>query len=86
MSQDKENKEQKPADVSSGVSRRSLFHVLGAVPAAAALASSPLMAEVNPHHAHLPVPPSRPVLPRRGLISDRFSTNISGRLSAFSAI
>jgi gluconate 2-dehydrogenase gamma chain len=56
MSQDKENKEQKPADVSSGVSRRSLFHVLGAVPAAAALASSPLMAEVNPHHAHLPVP------------------------------
>jgi gluconate 2-dehydrogenase gamma chain len=56
MSQDKENKEQKPADVSSGVSRRSLFHVLGAVPAAAALASSPLMAEVNPHHAHLSVP------------------------------
>jgi len=52
MSQDKKNEQQNP----SGVSRRGLFHVLGAVPAAAALASSPLMAEVNPHHAHLPVP------------------------------
>jgi gluconate 2-dehydrogenase gamma chain len=52
MSQDKKNEKQNP----SGVSRRGLFHVLGAVPAAAALASSPLMAEVNPHHAHLPVP------------------------------
>lgn len=56
MSQDKKNEQQNPAEVSTGVSRRSLFHVLGAVPAAAALASSPLMAEVNPHHAHLPVP------------------------------
>jgi gluconate 2-dehydrogenase gamma chain len=56
MSQEKKNEQQNPAEVSPGVSRRSLFHVLGAVPAAAALASSPLMAEVNQHHAHLPVP------------------------------
>lgn len=60
MSQDKKNEQQNPAEVSTGVSRRSLFHVLGAVPAAAALASSPLMAEVNPHHAHLPVPAVAP--------------------------
>jgi hypothetical protein len=37
-----------------GVSRRSLFQVLGAaVPAAAALAAQPLYAELGEHHAHL---------------------------------
>jgi gluconate 2-dehydrogenase gamma chain len=39
-----------------GVSRRSLFQILGAAAPAAALSSRPLLAEVNEHHAHLPVP------------------------------
>jgi hypothetical protein len=38
------------------VSRRSIFQIIGSVPAVAALASRPAVAEVNEHHAHLPVP------------------------------
>lgn len=54
---DQGHEEQNSAEnVSAGVSRRGLFQVLGAVPAAAAFASRPALAEVNPHHAHLPVP------------------------------
>jgi gluconate 2-dehydrogenase gamma chain len=57
MSQDKKHEQENPAETApGGVSRRSLFQVLGAAPAAAALISSPLRAEVNPHHAHLPMP------------------------------
>lgn len=40
-----------------GVSRRSLFQIFGAAPAAAVVMSvRPVLAQVNPHHAHLPVP------------------------------
>ncbi len=57
MSQDKNQEQQNVVEnASGGVSRRTLFQVLGAAPAAAALVSSPLRAEVNPHHAHLPMP------------------------------
>jgi hypothetical protein len=56
MSQDKNDEQRNGTKENAGVSRRGLFHVLGAVPAAAALVSTPLRAEVNPHHAHLPMP------------------------------
>jgi hypothetical protein len=39
-----------------GVSRRGLFQILGSAPAVAALTSRPMLAQVNRHHAHLPVP------------------------------
>ncbi len=42
-------------DSTNGVSRRGLLQVLGVVPAAA-LTTRPVAAQVNPHHAHLPVP------------------------------
>lgn len=55
MSQDEKHQQQTPESTPAGVSRRGWLQVLGAAPAAAALIS-PLRAEVNPHHAHLPVP------------------------------
>ena len=39
-----------------GVSRRSLFQILGAAPAAVALAARPVLAQVNQHHAHMAMP------------------------------
>jgi hypothetical protein len=44
------------------VSRRGLFHVLGSLPVAA-IAARPAVAEVNPHHVHLPAPATRAVTP-----------------------
>jgi hypothetical protein len=55
MSEEQKTPDQETQQSSEGVSRRSLFHVLGAVPAAA-LAARPALAEVNQHHAHLPLP------------------------------
>lgn len=57
---DKENQPQ-PISAESqpdGVSRRGLFQILGsAAPAvAAAVAARPVLAQVNQHHAHLPIP------------------------------
>jgi hypothetical protein len=57
MSQDNTHEQETRAEANAqAVSRRSLFQILGAAPAAAALVSSPLRAEVNPHHAHMPMP------------------------------
>jgi gluconate 2-dehydrogenase gamma chain len=57
MSQDKKKEQEQQAESSSGgVSRRGLFQVLGAAAPAAAFIASPLRAEVNAHHAHLPMP------------------------------
>ncbi|MFZ0590996.1 MAG: gluconate 2-dehydrogenase subunit 3 family protein [Bryobacteraceae bacterium] len=55
MSEDEKQQKQNERELQEeGVSRRSLFHILGAGPAVAALASRPMMAQVNEHHAHLP--------------------------------
>jgi hypothetical protein len=55
-----ENEEQprpnSQASPSDAVSRRSLFQLLGSAPVVAAVAARPALAQVNQHHAHLPVP------------------------------
>src|SRR3954447_24806883 len=57
MSEEKQRMNDDSPEARPGqVSRRGLFHVIGSVPAVAALASRPVLAEVNEHHAHLPLP------------------------------
>jgi hypothetical protein len=53
---EKQSQEGSAEQETSGVSRRSLFQILGAAPAAAALAARPMLAQVNQHHAHMPMP------------------------------
>jgi hypothetical protein len=50
------DKQEDIREKTGGVSRRNLFHVLGAaVPVAAAFAGAPVYGELGEHHAHLPL-------------------------------